>query len=186
MSAGLAALGACLCLAWSAEVYRWIDEQGVEHFSGQQRPGAQRMIVEPRSTVDMSVPQEYLPVAPQPEADTPTTVVVEDVPDYRVRIANLIDGDTVWNDARQLDLDLAIEPPLAVSLGHRIDVYVDGELRAPGIRSSRVRLTDIDRGEHTLQARVVDAEGRTIARTAQLTIYHKQHSLGAGGPTAVD
>lgn len=97
---------------------------------------------------------------------------------YRIRFARLHDGATVWNDARELALELDLEPPLNSAGGHRIVIFLDGERRYGPTRDTRMVLQRIDRGTHRLWAGVVDAEGNLVAESPRITIHHKQHHLG--------
>jgi len=96
-------------------------------------------------------------------------------PRYRLRISNLQDGQTVWNDARELPLQLDLQPALAPD--HRIRVYFDGKPKGGPFRETHIVLQDINRGPHRLQVRLVDGAGRVLAETGKITIYHHQHSV---------
>lgn len=156
-------------------VYRWIDADGTVHFSDQAVPGAERLEVEPAPTVDLEpVPRSTSRSAERPRA-TPAPV------DYRLSIANLSDEEVVWNDARELPVELSVRPPLATERGHRLVVYLDGIARETLTEDTRVRLQDVDRGSHRVWAEIVDGDGRRLAASKRLTIYHRQHSrLGPG------
>jgi hypothetical protein len=104
-------------------------------------------------------------------ADTGQAVI----PHHRLSITNLQDGQTVWNDARELPLDLSIQPPLAPN--HHIRVYLDGRLRGGAFRQTQIVLHGINRGPHRLQVRLVDGADRVLAQTPSITIYHHQHSV---------
>jgi hypothetical protein len=96
-------------------------------------------------------------------------------PHHRLSITNLQDGQTIWNDARELPLELTLQPPLAPD--HRIRVYLNGRPRGGAFRETRIVLHGIKRGPHRLQVRLVDAADQVLAETQTITIYHHQHSV---------
>jgi hypothetical protein len=154
-----------------------VDDDGTVHFSDQPVPGAVPVEPEPLSEIPLDVP-------PQPAAGEAGGAPAQDraaAIDYRISIVNLRDDDVVWNDARELELQLAVAPRLAVERGHRVEVFVDGVRRGPARRDTRLVLSDIDRGTHSVKARIVDADGRVLAETERLTIHHRQHSVATPG-----
>src|ERR1700750_1138889 len=57
-------LGACSC-AWSATVYKWVDENGVTHFSDQPNPKAEKLTISGAQTYGS---KEAAVAAPKPSA----------------------------------------------------------------------------------------------------------------------
>ena len=157
-------------------VYRWVDENGVVNFSSEPRPGAESMDLGPVPTTRLDTP------APAREESEPASAA--DAPEYRLGIGNLRDGQVVWNDARRLELVFDLSPQLAAGRGHRLEVYLDDTRRAVLRDGRRVVLEDVDRGTHRVHAEIVDAEGRRLARSAELTIHHRQHSVATPEPAA--
>lgn len=163
-------------LTAGAQVYRWVDDDGVVHFTGEPVPGADPVLVEPVPEMDLPEPAPEPAEAGAGEDREPST----GVPDYTIAFGRLEDGQTVWNDARRLHLELAVEPPLALARGHLVEVYLDGERRGGPSASTRIYLEGVDRGPHTVEARVVDAAGHPLATTGPITIFHKQHTIQRG------
>jgi len=151
-------------------VYRWVDEAGNVHYSDEPREGATLMNVDPVPGTKFERPM----AAAEPAA--PESVAKDAAVDYQVSIANLQEGGVVWNDARQLPVELRVEPGLKTHRGHRIIVYIDGALRAGPAADQRLVIDAMDRGTHTVEAVVVDAEGRALATTGPVRFTHKQHS----------
>jgi len=162
--------------ASAADVYQWTDDDGTVHYSGQPVPDTEPEVVDPLPLVDLGAPV-VLPDDTSRESAGHTPLAA---PDYELAFANLEDQATVWNDARRLPVELRLQPPLAVDLGHRLRLTMDGEVRAgPGTHTYFV-VEEVDRGSHTLQGEVVNAAGEVLASTSRIIIHHKQHSI----PTA--
>ena len=82
---------------------------------------------------------------------------------------------TLFNIGGQLEVELAIFPPLSDQ--HMIDVELDGEYRSIAARDIRFVVPEVWRGEHTMQAIVVDFERNEIKRSLPTTFYVRQNSV---------
>lgn len=78
------------------------------------------------------------------------------------------DGATVFDNGGNVEVSVSISP--ALRAGDRVVLALDG--RAVRERSgARFALSRVDRGEHTLRARVIDAGGNTLISSAPATFY---------------
>ncbi|MDX1563385.1 MAG: DUF4124 domain-containing protein [Gammaproteobacteria bacterium] len=168
--------------AVAAPAWTWVDEQGRRHYSDTPVPGATRIeIAEPQtfgappratpstsSTANSSTANSSAANSAEAGSGEPFRYSVVDV-------ISPADGDTLWNIGAELTLELAIYPALQSS--HRIDVVLDGNYVALGSRSLSVTVPDVFRGEHTVQAVIVDQDGNELARSAEIGITVQQTSL---------
>lgn len=74
-----------------------------------------------------------------------------------------------------VDIDVLLEPSLLE--GHTLSFVIDGKEMAKGLRSDRVRITDLDRGTHHLEVAVRDESGRVVGRSDRITFHLRQSSL---------
>ena len=168
--------GILLSAAASAQqVYRWVDEDGVVHYSDQPPPddGAE--------SVDLEVPPGFnnpargITAAPRPRIDD-EEFVAETVGGYRsASIVDPQEQQTLWNIATRLSVAMTLEPALAGS--HRVQWLLDGQpIGDPGT-SLATTLTPVYRGAHTIEAVIVDSTGSTIISTEPVTFYVQQASV---------
>ncbi len=168
-----------LCLALSAaatggvEVYRWVDDEGQVHYSDRPSPGADRVAID-------VTPPGSTPVAgaPSPER-TPAAARNRSIAAAYDSLTIQAPGqdETLWNIAGQLDVAVALQPSLQA--GHRVQLLLDGRPVAelePG--ATRTRLSDVYRGQHTLQGTIQDESGATLMQSAPVTFYVQQSALG--------
>ena len=155
--------------AQAEEVWRWVDDNGVVHYSDRPWPGAEK--------IELRGAQTYRAPAIAPQSAAEPAAADEDAASRYTgfRIASPEEGETLWNIGAQLPVRLELEPALAP--GHRIRVYLDGELREAGLRVTQTTLSEVYRGEHRLRATVVDDQGQELASTAPITFYVQQASL---------
>ncbi len=165
----------------ATEVYRWTDGDGTVHYSDRPLPDTEPEVVDPLPLVDLGAP---VVLSDDAAAGRKAGENEEHTPlggtDYDLAFANLEDQATVWNDARRLPVEMRLQPPLAVDLGHRLRLTMDGEVRAGPDTHTYFVLEGVDRGTHTLQGQVVNAAGEVLASTPRITIFHKQHSIPTG------
>ena len=147
---------ACVA-AGHAQVYRWTDEQGNLHFSDS--PPESRDFEEVDIPPVLSVPAFK---APEQSAETS----LDNEPDPKVyqrfRIIHPENDSAIRNNAGDLSVSLAMEPPLKGN--HSIVLFMDGISVAEG-RQSTFQLNNVDRGTHTLHAEVRDSAGTTLLTT---------------------
>jgi hypothetical protein len=67
--------------------------------------------------------------------------------------------------------------------GMTVHLFLDGEALEP-TRASSVALEQVDRGAHTVTAKIVDDRNRTIANASPVTFYVRQWSANFGNPPA--
>ncbi|WP_018871709.1 DUF4124 domain-containing protein [Thioalkalivibrio sp. ALJ16] len=144
----------------SADVYRWTDDQGNVHFGDRPPEGRTSESVdvrEPMRAVPLEGAREILerPVRPrgQPASEAAGA--------YRVAIASPGDGDGVRANDGNVTATLDMDPELDAEAGHRVVWLLDGEIAGEGASASAT-FEGLDRGAHTLQARVVNEAGEEL------------------------
>ena len=146
-------------------VYRWVDEQGVVHFSDQPHPGAQKMHVEDAPTFPAPQIPHTPSAAPATEQGPTASCAIESPSDQQ----NLMNTYSVSGSIRlpdRLDAD------------DRVVLMLDGKVLAGAAElSGAFHIPEIDRGAHTLAAQVQSPGGQVICQTPQITFYVQQPSL---------
>ena len=162
---GLLASGSAL-----AQAYKWTDEDGVVHYSDRPQPGAE--------TVDLgkytapqgnSLARKPLPRRASTAEDDDSRTVGYD----SLAVTSPVAEQTLWNIGDVLNVSLALSP--ALQSGHQVRAYFDGTPLEVGGLS--FQLQEVYRGEHNLQAEVVDETGRVMIRSQPTRFYVQQTSL---------
>ena len=81
---------------------------------------------------------------------------------------------TIRDNGGNVRVSLSLSPSLRS--GHSIEVMMDGRSIGSG-KGTSVTLTEVDRGTHTVQASVKDAEGKEIVRSNSV-IFHLKRGGG--------
>jgi hypothetical protein len=127
---GRLCLGAVLwCAAVGAlgatTLYKWVDANGVTHYSDRPEPGAQRVTVAAAQTYKG---QSAAAAEPRARQGRPA----EQVSYTRLEVSSPEDGAVLWNTGSRIDVAAAIEPDLAN--GNQLWFILDGKSQpaAPG------------------------------------------------------
>jgi hypothetical protein len=92
-----------------------------------------------------------------------------------IAVTKPVDGSTVFNNAGDMEVTVAVSPALRADAGDRIVLLVDGG-RTAEQSATHFQLSGIVRGEHTLEARVVDVSGNTLISSKPVKFYMWQAS----------
>lgn len=170
----LIVLSACLLGALAqAQVYKWVDEDGVVHFSDQPRAGAEEINL-PARPAPRAQPGPRAPATADTDAAADEPPVEEPDPGYQsLVVANPGAEETLWNIGGTLNVTLALEP--ALKPGHQVRIYFDGALRT--VSGTSFQLQEVYRGMHNIQAEIVDAAGELQIRSANHRFYVQQTSV---------
>ena len=171
LSACIALLALLAASAAPAQVYRWVDEDGVVHYSDTPHPGAEEIHLpddEPPApgrafeSLQRTLPTNGDEAAQQQPAGYQNLQFVAPSPE-----------ETLWNIGGELTVRLDVQPSLRP--GHQVRVYFDGEPRqANGLT---VDLQEVWRGAHNLQAEVLNEQGQLMIRSDPIRFYVQHTSV---------
>ncbi len=156
-----------ITLPIQAEIYRSVDEDGNVIYSDQELPNGELIPTPTDNTVTMPKPEARAPV--EEEDENPT------VNYHAFSIASPENNAVIRNNAGNITVNLSIDPPLKVSTGDYIRLYLDNEELRSKLTSSSTQLSNISRGTHTLKAELSNASGKTL-KSASVQFYLKRIS----------
>ena len=158
-------------VASAGTVYKWVDENGVTHYSDQPHENAAK--------VDLRQPQTYSApkIAPQPNTAV-GPVNPRDAKPYDSCTITQPNAEQVFFNTFEVTVSLQTQPALR-SIDH-VAVLLDGKAVA-GLADtgSQFTLSALDRGTHSVQATLQDMNGVTVCRTPGITFYIRQPSQQA-------
>jgi hypothetical protein len=166
-------------LAWGialpATVYKWVDANGVTHYSDQPHPGAQK--------IEVSEPQTYSappPANQQAAAQSNATAG----PVYATCELFSPAAEEVLFNVSTVTTKLRLDPDLRP--GDKVTIALDGKRLLAGVAASgnAYTVSPVYRGTHTILAEVTDPEGKAVCRTPVVTFHVRQAStLSPQSPT---
>lgn len=154
----------------SLTVWKWVDDQGVTHYSDRPVPGATRMEVHVGNTSDSG-----------PRASSPGSTASESTaqsgPVYRnFEIWKPAAAEAFINTGGVVTVNVRVDP--ALQTGHALHLYLDDRLIegfAPNTTS--YELEDVPRGQHTVVAVINNNRGTRVQETARVTFQVRQESI---------
>ena len=155
-------------VAMSATVYKWVDENGVTHYSDQPHENAQKVQVEAAQTYSAPPPPRSAVAVPKAAAAAAEAY-------QRCALTQPANDETFMN-AYSVAASVLLEP--AQRPGDQILIVLDGQ-RVPGLPTTGTQFTisPVDRGDHSLQALVKDSSGQVVCRTGSVTFHVHQPSV---------
>lgn len=151
-----------------AEIYRSVDERGNVTFSDTPKRNAERVNLPPLSIIPGMNPDD---VARANRTDA-TQARVNRPARYQVSFSSPTAGQVLLKPQDTLEVAVKTDVPLAA--GDRIVVSLAG--RSLG-DSASVATESLDRGEHSLVARVITEDGRMIGESSVSFVVQQPSSL---------
>lgn len=156
-------------VAVAGTVYKWVDEDGVVHYSDQPHQNAQK--------VELKAPQTYSAPKTSAPAQLPrTTAPKSSAPVYQSCSVSEPTNDQVYTNTDTVSAGVTIQP--AVRPGDTAVVTLDGQT-VPGVPASggQFTISPVDRGTHQIQMVVKDPTGTTVCSSPSVTFHVTQPSL---------
>ena len=159
-----------VCATASAQVFRRIGPDGQVYFSDQPGPDAEQVEVSPAQAISLPHVPEQTGAAQQQRdvvASYSAFTIVSPTSDQGVR-AN--DGNVT--------VSLSLQPELMP--GHAVMLNVDGE-DGEQIKTGdglAIELSNLSRGLHTVEATVVDAQGKALIQTGPVSFNVLRVAVG--------
>lgn len=153
------------------EAYRWVDDDGVVHYSDRPREGAERVVLPEANTTTVRNYQRSNAAAGardsgQPEQQEPAKY-------ESLSISSPAAEETLWNIEGVLSVSLDLKPGLKP--GHQVRVYFDGTPKL--VNGTSFQLEEVWRGVHNIQAEVLDEAGNLMIRSQPSRFYVQQNTV---------
>ena len=137
-------------------VYKTVDEEGNIIFTDKPTEGSEEIKLEELQTIKNPNPAKYKPL---PEK----TIKSDSESIYKsLLVTNPADGSGLRSNAGNVNISLSLQPGLR--RGHNVIITLDGKEISSG-SSLSASLNNVDRGTHTITAKVVDAAGKELIST---------------------
>jgi hypothetical protein len=157
-------------VAVAATVYKWVDENGVVHYSDQPHENAQK--------VELKAPQTYSSpkTAPTPASRPGGPARKSTAKVYESCVVSEPTNEQAFLNTDTVNAGVTVLP--AVRPGDTAVVTLDGQ-PVPGVPASggQFTISPVDRGTHTIQLVVKDPDGTAVCSSPSVTFYVRQPSL---------
>jgi len=145
--------------------YRWVDAQGVTHYSDTPQPGAEKLKIQPAQT--------YSAAPASNQAGRPAQETVGNI--YQACGLQSPTAEQNFFSPEEIPVSLNLRPALRPE--DRLSVTLDGAALQPLEDSPlHFRIAEPDRGSHTLSVTVHDAAGNVVCSSPGVTFYVQRPS----------
>lgn len=168
------AIVAILALALGgANVYRWVDADGVTHYSDQPHAGAERITI----TVSKPAgkPAASAGASQRNAGDGAGKPPVPTVGYQSLVVTSPTQEQVLWNIEGQLQVSAAVQPALRDD--DSLVFTLDGRTQKAAPGSTQAKFSEVYRGEHNLAVDVVDGSGKSLMSSAPVTFFVRQPSI---------
>jgi len=168
-------MAALAATAAPAAVYKWVDADGVIHYSDQPHENAEK--------VQLKALQTYSPPKTPPTAAQLTTgttpaskPAAATASPYQSCVVSQPENDQVFMNASSVTAAVSLMP--GTRPGDRLTVTMDGQ-QVPGVpvTGGQFTISPVDRGTHSLQVVVQDSNGQVVCQSPAVTFHVHQPSL---------
>jgi hypothetical protein len=159
-----------VCTVASAQVYKRTGPDGQVYFSDLPDADSEKVDVTPAQTISMPPMSENKGVQSQQEQE-PAAVYTA------FSIVSPTDGQEIRANDGNVSVQLSLQPALKSS--HSVSLIINGE---DGSRSStghglNIGLSNLSRGRHTVEAAVVDTQGRQLIKAGPVSFNVLRYAL---------
>lgn len=149
-----------------AEVYRWVDPEGVVHFADEPVPGAKPV----RNKSITTIPAKAF------TSSTDKTKRSAELQHYEyIKITAPTSQSTIWDANGRVAVVLECKPALRKQDG--IVLLLDNQAIAKPTKNRLIALAGITRGAHTLSAKIVNGQHKTIQSSKTVVFYLQKPRL---------
>ncbi|MEP7243457.1 MAG: DUF4124 domain-containing protein [Gammaproteobacteria bacterium] len=155
----------------AATVYKWVDENGVTHYSDQPHPAAK--IIELKGAQTYGASETPTPPSQDSEPSAATATAA-----YALCELYRPENDEVFLNTSTVTAKLRTNPQLRP--GDRVAIALDGKQQAGQPTSGKeFVLMNVVRGTHQLMAVIQDSSGAALCTSPSVTFHVRQPSVQA-------
>ncbi|USD37685.1 DUF4124 domain-containing protein [Ferrimonas sp. SCSIO 43195] len=148
-------------------VYRWVDANGVVHYSDTAPAKARADRLQPTADSQVRIRPMTLPAGSDPQAE-------DTAPHYQLTLLTPTADATLRDNRGRITVKAAVTPALARN--HRLLLLLDGQAQA--MNGKAMTLDNVDRGSHQLQLQAIDDQGQLLGSSDAITVHlHRQSVL---------
>ena len=150
------------------KVYSWKDKNGVLVFSDTPRPGAIEVKI---NTQNLTMPATDTSIL---DRGAPNTTPIK----FKVSISSPKNEATVRENTGSVYVTARISPRFET--GFKVQLLLDGTPHSEPSNSTTFALREVNRGEHTLQAKLYDANNKLVSVSPISTFFMHRASVISG------
>ncbi len=166
-------LGLLAASAALSQAYRWVDENGVVHYSDRPEPGAELFILPEYSASRRGRTYQRPAATSRPTQGNQASPATVPFRYERVEISSPGAEETLWNIEGILNVSITVTP--ALKAGHQVRAYFNGDGEI--VSGTSFQIEEVYRGVHNLQVEIIDENGKLMIRSRANRFYVQQNTV---------
>ena len=151
---------------FAEKVYQWTDPQGNVVFSDKPHPDAKQIDVPDLPSFDTQTTNTKKTASQTTKTQTNKLVYTS------LKIISPKNEETIWSNQGIILVSVELQPALAQ--GDQLWVTLDGKKVAQIQDGKQAQLSNIDRGTHSVQVKIVDSRNKVVKTSDSITVFlHK-------------
>ena len=150
-----------------ATVYKWVDKDGKVHYSDEPRANAEVVELNEKTLNQIALP-------PVKIGSDNNNQVIEDI-QYQINIISPEEEATVRDNNGDFEVVATVSPEIKSQF--LMQLKLNGQIIAPPQVGGRFKLTNIDRGEHTIIVDAMTQNGKVLASSTPRKIFLHQAAM---------
>lgn len=166
-------LACCLLAASGAfaqAAYRWVDAEGIVHYSDRPEEGAE-IVQLPKANITTTRRRDAATAGAATDAQQ--TAAAGPFRYDSIDIVSPAAEETLWNIEGILSVSVSLTPSLQP--GHQVRAYHNGQAQVVG--GTSFQLEEVWRGVHNIQVEVLDETGKLMIRSQPNRFYVQQNNV---------
>lgn len=166
--------------AAAQDIYRWVDENGIVHYSDQPREAdAEAVEIDVPPGISDPTRNYFGPNAGTQDDAEPVSLgaapTVDSADYYRdAEIQSPQPQQVLWNIVTRLPVDVVVTPALKAS--DRVQFLLDGQPIGEPIGGTSTIVQPVYRGQHTIAAAIVSPNGEIVFQGPAVEFFVQQSS----------
>ena len=149
------------------QIYRDIDANGGAYFSDKKTTASQSVLINDVNTV------RQIDIIQKPTASNLNDL---DKIDYKLKIITPKQGSTYRNENKIL-VDVRVEPAIEAASKNRLALLLNSGLVFERNNNGMFELVNLDRGEHVLQAKLLDLQDNVVTKSDEVRFFFHKTSI---------
>jgi hypothetical protein len=160
--------------AWG-NIYQWTDDSGTTHFSDVYQANA-KIVTSPKPTIEVATPSFTKNAAeiPAPAIKNSENKPITENNTYKKILIKQPNDQETLQHIEEVKVALSLEPKL--KNGDKIIIYLDDK-EITQTTNLLFAIKNVERGEHNLQAKIIDKNSTILLASPTITFYVHQTSL---------
>jgi hypothetical protein len=162
-------LGFVFSVSAAPKIYKYVDKNGTIHYS-EKKPFADAKEADINANITIVESSKVEPRSTRKRIEHKIKQEAAKVESFTMD--SPVPGSTLWGTGGNILASVSLE---SVASNHRINFFLDNVSRGK-VKSNSQLIADVERGEHTIYATLIDVNTRSVIKTTPVITFYLQQT----------